>query len=73
MRNTDQSSNGFDKGNMLQHRQLREIVVKKTSGGEHYKRTTNPASSAAQGALLQVPFLGIELKAMGWMPALSDK
>jgi hypothetical protein len=32
MRNTDQTSNGFDKGNMLQHHQLREVVVKKTGG-----------------------------------------
>jgi len=31
MRNTDQTSNAFDKGNMLQHHQLRKIV-KKTSG-----------------------------------------
>jgi uncharacterized protein (TIGR01615 family) len=31
-----------------------------------YKRTTNPGSSAAQGALLQFPFSGIALKPTGW-------
>jgi len=30
MRNTNQTSNGFDQGNMLMHHQLREVVVKKT-------------------------------------------
>ena len=34
MRNTDQMSNVSDNANMMQHPQLREIVVKKTAGGE---------------------------------------